>query len=507
MINRNNLRIAALLSYLSVGISLLSGIIMTPFIITRIGQAEYGIYALTLSLISLFTFDFGLSDTITRFVSKFLAEDNKDHERIFMRYIIIFFTLVSVFIAIIFLFVYVNADTIYKELSHEELDIFKSVFVIAASYAVFTFPFKPLDGLLMSYDKMIFFKSLDLLNRVIVLFSTSIVLLFGVGITGLILVNTISGIMIVAAKFYYVYRFKLLHFRGKEKNRSLLKEVYGFTIWTTLIALSSRLIYNLSPSIIASLNGSVEVSIFSVASTMESYVWAVAAALNGLFLPKITKMLTKNDDINTIQELSIKVGRVQLILMSYIVIGFTLLGKDFLLLWLGPNFIRVYLVTLLILIPMILTMPTQIANTALIARGEIRHRAIGIILQGTISIFLTYILSPKYGALGAGIGIFFGIFVGNIIYINVIYKKILMIDLKDFYIKTYSGMFITALVTLSLGILLNELFVGNTLSIFLSKLFLISITFFCSIWFMYVSKTEKYEIKHIIDTINSRIFK
>jgi O-antigen/teichoic acid export membrane protein len=240
---------------------------------------------------------------------------------------------------------------------------------------------------------------------------------------------------------------------------------------------------------------------------MESYVWAVAAALNGLFLPKITKMLTKNDDINTIQELSIKVGRVQLILMSYIVIGFTLLGKDFLLLWLGPNFIRVYLVTLLILIPMILTMPTQIANTALIARGEIRHRAIGIILQGTISIFLTYILSPKYGALGAGIGIFFGIFVGNIIYINVIYKKILMIDLKDFYIKTYSGMFITALVTLSLGILLNELFVGNTLSIFLSKLFLISITFFCSIWFMYVSKTEKYEIKHIIDTINSRIFK
>jgi O-antigen/teichoic acid export membrane protein len=506
MIKKYNLRIAALLSYLSVAVSLLSGVIITPWIITRIGQAEYGIYALTLSLIALFTFDFGLSDTITRFVSKFLAEGNKIREKIFLKYILAFFTLMSMIIALIFAFVFVNAESIYKELNPEELVIFKSVFVIAATYAVFSFPFKPLDGLLMSYEKLIFFKLLDFINRLIVLVSTIVVLFFGVGIVGLILVNTTSGLTIVFVKIIYVYKFKLLDLRVKGKDRLLLKEIYGFTIWTTLIALSSRLIYNLSPSIIAALNGSIEVSIFSIASAIESYVWTIAAALNGLFLPKITKMLTKNSNISIIQELSIKVGRIQLILMSIILIGFILLGRDFLLLWVGSDFINAYYITLLIIIPMIITMPTQIANTALIAKGEIKHRAIGIMLQGVVSIVLTSIFSAKYGALGAGIGIFFGILIGNIVYINIVYKRILLIDLKDFYVKTYSKMFMPVVFTLSLGIILNNLLHDNTWLIFLFKIIFISIMFICLVWFIYINKSEKYEIKHIISMILHKIF-
>ena len=78
MNSQQQIKFGAIMSYIAILINLLSGLIYTPWVIRSIGKADYGLYTLAMSVISLFVFDFGLSSAVTRFISKYLAEKDQN---------------------------------------------------------------------------------------------------------------------------------------------------------------------------------------------------------------------------------------------------------------------------------------------------------------------------------------------------------------------------------------------------------------------------------------------
>ena len=72
------LRIGIVLSYLAIGINILSGLIYTPWMLSKIGDSDYGLYTLATSIISIFTIDFGMSAAVARFVAKYRVEGQQD---------------------------------------------------------------------------------------------------------------------------------------------------------------------------------------------------------------------------------------------------------------------------------------------------------------------------------------------------------------------------------------------------------------------------------------------
>ena len=72
------LKLGAIISYLAIGINIISGLFYTPWMIHSIGRENYGLYTLALSIITLFVFDFGLSAAVTRFIARYLAQDRQD---------------------------------------------------------------------------------------------------------------------------------------------------------------------------------------------------------------------------------------------------------------------------------------------------------------------------------------------------------------------------------------------------------------------------------------------
>lgn len=55
------IKVGGILSYVSIFINILAGLIYTPWMIQEIGPSQYGLFTLANSLISLFLIDFGLS--------------------------------------------------------------------------------------------------------------------------------------------------------------------------------------------------------------------------------------------------------------------------------------------------------------------------------------------------------------------------------------------------------------------------------------------------------------
>lgn len=74
----NQRKIGALLSYATIGLQNLVGLLYTPYLLRMLGKSEYGLYSLVKSIISYLTLlDFGFGDAVVRYTAKFRAEGKK----------------------------------------------------------------------------------------------------------------------------------------------------------------------------------------------------------------------------------------------------------------------------------------------------------------------------------------------------------------------------------------------------------------------------------------------
>ena len=105
----NQLKAGAILSYIGLAINIIAGLLFTPWMINTIGKADYGLYTLALSVISLFVFDFGIGQAVTRFIAKHLAEGNQDKANncLSLVYKLYFFIDIFIFAILICLYLFI----------------------------------------------------------------------------------------------------------------------------------------------------------------------------------------------------------------------------------------------------------------------------------------------------------------------------------------------------------------------------------------------------------------
>lgn len=75
-----NRKAGVILSYIYMIFEVLSTLLLTPFIIRTLGQAEYGVYKLSAAVVAyLMLLDLGLGNAIIRYIAKYCVENDVDH--------------------------------------------------------------------------------------------------------------------------------------------------------------------------------------------------------------------------------------------------------------------------------------------------------------------------------------------------------------------------------------------------------------------------------------------
>ena len=200
-----------------------------------------------------------------------------------------------------------------------------------------------------------------------------------------------------------------------------------------------RLIFNITPTIIAavSVTGSVGTALFGLASTIEGYVYTFATAINGLFMPRISKIIVSGKKDEELLPLMVKVGRLQLIITGLITVGFITFGKAFVIdIWHKPDFAESYICAVLLIVPSMFYLPMQIANTTLIVENKVKLQAIIFVVMGVANVVLSIPLSKFFGAVGASASICIAYFIRNIL-MTVTHYKVLKIDMLSFFKQVY----------------------------------------------------------------------
>ena len=457
--SKKNIALGTIFGYLSIFVSVASGLILTPWIIDNIGRAEYGLYGLATSVISLFLLDFGLTATTNTYLAKLRAKGDKDGVQRFLSAIFkLYLTLDAVFIVVIGA-LYFLAPVIYKH-SYNALQIqtLQYLLLIVGGYSLVSFPSTCFSGVISTYEKFSFNKIADLIQKVTYLGLTIAAIQLNWGVIGITAVNAASGILAVIIRFVYMRLYLNIKLDLKLKvSRSELKSIFIFSAWSLVYAICARLVFNVTPSILGIVSNSTEVAIFSVVATIEGYIYMFGAMTSSFFLAKVARTEnggTPEEKRERLQALGEKIGKVQFVVIALIFLGFVSVGQEFVTFWMNGDktFQNVYWCILALCAYEVLSIPQIAFNSAMYTEGHVKPLAINAICKAVINLALSFLLSSFYGAFGAAIAIMAARWISFILD-NIAYKRYLKLSLSHYYKKIFIRGGITIIISLGVGLL------------------------------------------------------
>lgn len=443
----------ALLSYGAIAFNIIAGLLYTPWMIRTVGDDQYALYALAISIINLFMMDFGIGASVTRFLSNYYARGEQERADRFMGLVYKVFFLISAVIALCLFVFYFLIEGIYAGLTVAEIQVFKRLFVIVAAYSVLSFPFTSFNGVLMANERFIEVKACNLGQKVLNVALIVAALLAGSGVYALVLVNAVSNVVFVGVKFLLVRRKTATRavFSGHEKG--LAGELIGYSVWSTVMTISQRCIFNIAPTVIAALTGSAEVTMFSLAASLEGYVYTFSDAINGMFMPKISRIFARESVGSELTDLMGRVGKFHVYTLGLIYIGFACLGPRFVALWMGEGYESVYFCALLLIAPSLLDLPQQVARTAMLTGGYIREQSFAYLAMAVTNLALFFVFIPRFGVVGAALSVCAAYFVRTAVS-NVLYRKKLPVNLAAYFKSAYGRWLLVAATTVVFGFVL-----------------------------------------------------
>jgi O-antigen/teichoic acid export membrane protein len=498
----NQRKAGVILSYGYTVINALIGLIYVPLLIFFLGQDEYGLYQIMGSiLVYLNLFDFGLSNTVTRYYSKYLAlRDEKGGQNLLAISTIIYLvlTVILIFVGII---LYFFIDDIYSgTLSTSELITSQKMYIIILINVSVTISTAVFNSIITAHERFVFLKGLSILQTIIR--PIVVVAVFSIESSALILVIIEAAINVftVAIKIFYSLKKLKVKIKLSFLDMPLLREMIQFSFFVFLTAVMDQLFWRSDQLILGAVSGTKEVAIFSIASQIVSYYMALSIAMSGVFLPNVTKMVTNHVSNSELSKLFIKIGRIQYLLLGAVLIGFILYGKQFITIWVGEEFSKSYYITLIIMIPFTIDLIQNIGLTILQAKNLYSFRALVFLGMAITKVAISIPLANQYGGIGTAFATGVSYLIGNGLIMNIYYTKKVGLDINSFW-KEISKLSFPLLIALGIGIFFNSINIGIQIVTILIKLILFLLVYLMLIWKLGMNQYEKGIFKGLFHTI------
>ncbi len=487
----SQLKKGAILSYVTIFLTNIVGLLLTPFIIKSLGQSEYGLYILLGSFVGYISLlDFGLSNTIVRFVAKYRVNKDKVGEKNFLATVFLIYTVISFFVLILGSLAYFNVESIFgSSLTSEELEKAKILMLLLVLNMTITLPGQAFTGICSGYEKFVFPRLVNIIRYVIRSILVVTILLYGGKSISIVAIDTSLNILIIFVNMYYVLKIMKVKIKLVTFDKELIRTIFSYSVWIFVFAMIGQLFWKSGQMILGVTISTEAVAIFAIGIVLSGYFGAFAGAINSVFLPKATFMVEENSSRKELTEMFVKVGRILTFLLIFIWAEFILFGQDFIELWVGPEYKDSYLITVVIMTAYILPLVQNFANSLIEATGKFKFKAKVYFITISLGILLGALLSPYYGywAITWSYSIFWVI---SQIIMNWYFDKKLNLDMKSFFKETFGKLILILLISLSIGYFINNLF-GLSWGYFMVKASLYAVLYLGMTYFFVLNEYEK----------------
>ena len=487
----NQIKKGAFLSYSTIVLSTFVGLLLTPIIISSLGDSEYGLYSLIGSLVGyLSVLDFGLNNTVVRFVSKYRAEKNLKEEQNFLALTLRIYLVLSFLIVAVGSIIYANLDVIFsKSFTVEELGTAKVMFAILLFNLGITLPGGVLTAICSGYEQFVFPRAVNIIRYILRSLAVVALLFFDGDAIGIILVDTAFNLLVIIVTGVYVFGVLKVKLRLHIFSLAKIKGILSFSVWVFLYAIVHQFQWNAGQVVVGMNMNTENVAIFAIGTMLSGFYAAFGGVLNSVLIPKANQLVVSKQNGLSLTNSMIKYARINAIIMMFILGGFFLFGKEFIYLWVGESYELSYYIGLVIMVSLTILIIQGFGNLILEANKKNRFKSLLSISTVSISVIVGYYMSHTYGILGVAIPLSMAILLNGIV-MNFYFKKIF-----DFQLVTFlKGGFIP-LILLQLVLVGVSYWLKYQLQLDSWYLLILGIAVYCVLYalvaYLFMNKSEK----------------
>lgn len=488
----NQLKAGVFLNYTLSVLYVLIGLLYTPYMLRKLGQSEYGLYALVASVMThLSLLDLGFGDAIVRYTAKYKAEGRTEEQYNLFGMFFVVYVVISALVLISGIILYCNLPSLFgKTMTIVELERAKIMMSLLIFSMVISFLFQIYRSIITAYEKFIFSKGLAIISLILNTVSSIIVLALGYKAVAMVVISVMFSITTQIISFIYCTRSLKVKIRFGHFNKNLLAEIATYSSWIFLNVLMAKIYWSSGKFVLGAVSGTVAVSILALAINMVTMYISVSGSISGVFLPRVTGMVSSHKSAEEISDLFIRVGRLQFTAIILIFSGFIVFGKHFFNLWAGPEYTESYPITILFFTAQLIPLIQSLGITILKARNEMKFCSLTFLTSSLACLLGQIVFSKWYGAIGCAIATSIAIIIGHGVVMNIYYYKKQQLAIKRFWMEIGKMAIIPCMLTALSLIIMKDIDIKSW-QLLISLIFIFLLIYIPLFWHFSMSAYER----------------
>ena len=488
----NQLKAGAALNYVVILLNSLVGLLYTPYMLQMMGQSEYGLYSLVASVISYLTvLDLGLGNAVIRYTAKFRAEGKLTEQYEMFGMFFILYIGIGVVALVAGSALYFNVDTMFGDtMSALELAKARIMMLLLIFNLAFTFPMSIFGSIITAYERFVFPKIINISRIVLNTVVMVCLLKMGYKAVSMVVVQTLFNVLTLIINYLYCKKQLQIKMYFKKFKWDFLREVAIYSFWIFLNVIMDRIYWSTGQFVLGAMVGTTAVAVFAIAIQLQHLYLQFSTAISGVFLPKVTSMVTTSNNKKDISDLFIRTGRIQFIIMALILSGFIVFGRQFIGLWAGDGYEDAYVICILFFSSLLIPLLQNLGITILQARNQMKFRSLLYIAIALIALVVQILLAKQYGGIGCAIAVAGALLLGQGLIMNIYYSRKQALDIMAFW-KEILKMAIIPIVTSISAIFFLKSHSINSWSELLIAIVVYAVIYIPLFWVFSMNKYER----------------
>ena len=390
--------------YLLVAAELIVGLITLPFNLRHLGPDAYGLWMLTAGLTIHFSIlDLGYGGAMVKFVAQYRAHRNARALNEIASTIFVLFTSIGLAAYLLVIGLAFNLEHLFN-ISAAQSEIGKWILLIVGVNVTFNFAFSVFGGVSSGFQRYDINNLVGMCTSIIVGLVNIGMLLMGFGVVALVAATTV-----VRLAMYFVYRrnayrvFPALQISPSLFRRARLREITGFSVYSSMIDWAHKLNYEVDAIVIGVFLGAAPVAVWAVASRVIAATQRLTNQGNSVLFPVVVESDATNKQ-GRLQTVLLEGTRLTLATVAPIAVLLIVLADPLVRAWVGPEMLGAVPIIQILAFAVTLRVATATATTVLKGAGRVRYLAMVNLSAGVVNVALSAVLVQSYGLVGVAVG-------------------------------------------------------------------------------------------------------
>jgi O-antigen/teichoic acid export membrane protein len=391
-------------SWFSLGVSILVGIFLSPFILHRLGNVAYGAWVLVFSITGYYgLFDLGIRSSIIRYVSTYTANNDMEGVSRLINTALAVYTAIGVAAMGTTVVLSSFLGSLFR-MPPQFLPTARVLFLMVGAAVALGFPAGVFGGILEGLNRFYFVNVTNLASTLLRALLIVLALRVGYGLLTVALVTVTLPLLGALVRAIIALRVLPLHFGWKYVDRSAITEIARYSGISFILMIAYKLRFKTDEIVIAKMLSVGAVTFFSIGDRLVDYTGEVVSSLAQIFVPMSGQSDAKGDQ-ERLRKILIAGNRACALIVFPITATLIILGKSVITAWVGQRYVHAsYPVMVTVLIPS--TFALAQAASPRILYGMAKHRSLAWVtgMEGIANLVLSVVLIRPLGLVGDALG-------------------------------------------------------------------------------------------------------